>query len=1821
MKLHLPKLLRNAVLACMAAVVGISTSAQGGEVISINFGSNQKAINGTDFPDESATLNGVTGAHWNNIADNQTGANAADIALVNSSGVAAGVLSVSGKGSSWSSGSFSAADRNTLENAMLQGYLDLDTEGQYVIDSTVDHISTDLFLYFSGDKTGESEQYSPINVDGITYIGGEGDDNDEAGKSEAWGDRTRTASQSLSDKNSIVLRDVDGISHIFNVADVPNAGRSTIAGMQIVLNDLNAHTITSSANVSALTCTTGYLDITAEGTGCTLNYDSGSLKGVQLSSGNLTLTAATGTKFDVARLWAKEGTTLTVDAELADRSVVLGGLGSITLNQNQTVQDFTVQGDLHIANGVSVVVQSSYNHLGGTLTAGTGASLYMNVAAGADGAVAGVTLNLNQTWASDLLSTEYLGVMVGTDAAGSLAFDGAGSVKFVKAPSASGDVTISLNSISAGTTAGAQSISVGDGVTVAGTFDGQLKLEHNQVFTVGEGVSLSFKQAEDSTGGRAIVLGNGTLNIDGGSITAESLCLADGASGRQSNLAITNGGYLEITSTDNDDGKHGGICLSHWQYSTTNVLIEEGEFRALDAKVNMVYTATAANLTIGAAGVMNTKGLRMDGAANVSVSGMLNLGTIGIENPSGSLTINGGTLGALSAEGWSGAQDITIAGGSTVQLAVYDVNTKTYSGSADIALNGVTNLSGSIALSGGGTLSLSNAALSAATTFTGEAELALSGRQSIAYNLTHTTGVTRLEDFEYSGEGALTLGAAVITGELKMMNSKGGAISMQSFTAGEGATLAYGTEGQLAQLGSIGGAVSLNLYGVGSKLAEGVDLGFTRGTKTLDEIKAMLTVIDLSDYTLSEGANGNVFLTSSATLPTDWDYNWGAFLAHAPKLGAGKTFEDSDYGTFKTYNVVSLSGSSCDVDGVISVKLEQNSKENTVVLGGILDSAEKEALGETLNKEVWIKATGGTYSLIAGGSWNAWYRENNTKYGHILNGDTHIVVDRANVANIVGGQFQDDQTAVHNGDTYISVYTDTVKGFIVGSGVTHHNSSVTQTGNTNIYIYSPLASDVSQIIPDHDCLANTNYSLVAVVGGSVKAANAAQSSATLNGNTNITIDIASAAEGAQFTKAVIGGHYDAWNPFVQTLRGNTNVTIDAEGVAFTENVIAGSLTGGKKASSISGSTNLTIEGGTFTAAGKGVYGGSFVMAYDGAMTVGATNVEIKGGTIANLVGGSNYGGTTETEANGSIGNISVSVSGGEVQSLIGGSRIERNKAESTIAQGGIVVDLIGGTVGDVYAAGEQVNASKLTAASTQVTIGAGVTIADGKTISGGYKLAEGMSGSTVTGDSTLVLSAAQNRSGVNFKDFNKITASANATIGSISNTAAVTKNGTGILTLGAATNSLAGGLTVSEGGLATAAVTTLGGALTMSDGTSLNLSSGALTLVAGDSGAALSLTNVALTTGTLDETSTLISGISALTGYTSGEVAASTFFSSINNITNLSSYKVKVENGSLILLHSSAPLYWEGGDGNWNSSGWAETDGATTGLGAFVSGADVTFSNTASTITVNTNASVGIMTVSGAAYTFNRTESNTITASGLVIGENASATFGAGALDLAALESLSIAAGGVLDLTAMDGVTVFNETTNMAEGAGTIKLTAGSQWMLAGGSEAEPKHFSIDVNYEFSGDTTMNSGSYTHSVLDIKGDMDIDGVFLLENRITADVMGGNLKATEIKLGHGTAGYAGHLKMSAGTITAGAITVSNAATTTNTFTMQGGTLELTGTAGIAATIDTQITGGKLKTGDNSWSITGAEIGGSTAGAVTIETGTGTIELVNATLTST
>ena len=261
----------------------------------------------------------------------------------------------------------------------------------------------------------------------------------------------------------------------------------------------------------------------------------------------------------------------------------------------------------------------------------------------------------------------------------------------------------------------------------------------------------------------------------------------------------------------------------------------------------------------------------------------------------------------------------------------------------------------------------------------------------------------------------------------------------------------------------------------------------------------------------------------------------------------------------------------------------------------------------TLNRDVWLKVTGGTHNEVIGGANNDW--RNN--HANAVNGNLLTEVVGATVNQVVGGIAGcstggvDGDGLPFTGDTLVTIGEGAqVVGNIVGGNGMYHARTFTHTGNTTVRVRALQTRRGEGSTRLNNYLYGNH-----LIGGSVSADGSSRNNThftvTQTGDSTVEVVLPDDAAGT-FAKEIIGGSYNAASDsdtYTFAIGGNVSVLIDApEAVTFAYPIYAG--TRGPQ-SSVGGKVTLTLRGGTFT---------SDILPYGDTPTItGGTELVLAGG--------------------------------------------------------------------------------------------------------------------------------------------------------------------------------------------------------------------------------------------------------------------------------------------------------------------------------------------------------------------------------------------------------------------------------------------------------------------------------------------------------------------------------------------------------------------------------------------------------------------------------
>ena len=405
-------------------------------------------------------------------------------------------------------------------------------------------------------------------------------------------------------------------------------------------------------------------------------------------------------------------------------------------------------------------------------------------------------------------------------------------------------------------------------------------------------------------------------------------------------------------------------------------------------------------------------------------------------------------------------------------------------------------------------------------------------------------------------------------------------------------------------------------------------------------------------------------------------------------------------------------------------------------------------------------------------------------------------------------------------------------------------------------------------------------------------------------------------------------------------------------------------------------------------------------------------------------------------------------------------------------------------------------------------------------------------------------------------------------------------------------NTYQGGTDITEGTVNVTSTTGLGTGVTTVDGGALTLGAegttelGGLTLTTGSvqlAGAErLNVTGaLTLSGGEMDLSNITVDGAGDIILATVGGAISVAEGVAITGISEEITSKYKLElldrDSKLVLAvtDTSIPLFWNIGDGNWNSeegnTPWGDKgDDTSTGL-PYSSGVAVTISGTeGGTITVGGAQSAASLTVAQSGYTLAAAEGGSLSITGdLTVNEGK--TFTLGFLPTVG-GSMVVNEGSELDAKAVEignEAGTFNTILDKTTGDGTLKLQAvdGKAVVLTGNAEVKVANLDVTGALELNSWKTQNLGL---TVGEGKTVTVHDGSLIVESTASLTVSGGTLDAQGgITLGHAEANHPGTLNMSAGEVKTTGFTLRDNGTQ-NVVNVTGGTLTITGASAFSQT---------------------------------------------------
>lgn len=571
----------------------------------------------------------------------------------------------------------------------------------------------------------------------------------------------------------------------------------------------------------------------------------------------------------------------------------------------------------------------------------------------------------------------------------------------------------------------------------------------------------------------------------------------------------------------------------------------------------------------------HSQNLDKSGAGSLTITGTLSVeGTLTLQEGSltiqqattatgarlsgGSLTAAALTAGTYVISGTANAThsgNVTVAGALDIQTegAVSMTNARS-DGSVRIA-GGTVTLSGS--LSGHDSMMIAGGTITAAN--------ASGGRFLMSGGSLSLSGNMEVDSFRLAdGNLSLTGQSSSLSIHKELNMNYNGSLSHSSLSLDNGIVLSYSPgASQTIKIPTGSSAyagleyLSINLLGLTpEQLYQGIDLGIA---SSVDKSAINISTLSEGSYTLTRN-DGYWFLkTNSPTVGahTMWDRNWGDAIAASGPAGIRErqwTIDGVDPGLYNDPYYSSQYNTAAILTG--------SSNDRATVYGGAYGTAHIDGSGGTVDRNVWLYARGGSFALMAGGSYNATCNWNLGSANKEV--DTHLIISSGatSIGSVVAGNMRASGQTSWSGDGYISVDSGNVSGSVVGGSIHSSQDTVGAThnhmGNSTILIYAPLGTNARTVVIDttrtdtESGLRDYMYGGV-ICGGSLNYHS--NQTSTQTGDNFITVDFAGAAgRSSDMAKSIAGGHFGSG---VQQQTGDTTVRIrNTRGSDFTGKAIA-----------------------------------------------------------------------------------------------------------------------------------------------------------------------------------------------------------------------------------------------------------------------------------------------------------------------------------------------------------------------------------------------------------------------------------------------------------------------------------------------------------------------------------------------------------------------------------------------------------------------------------------------------------------------------------------
>jgi fibronectin-binding autotransporter adhesin len=1019
------------------------------------------------------------------------------------------------------------------------------------------------------------------------------------------------------------------LTQTFGTNIVLEPGTATAAGSYAFVNNSadSSDILNVTGNISAGT-TTNAVTLTLGGSNTATNTISGALtaggatNGLNLTKSGASTWALSGTGSSIATLTVGQGSLNLTGGTLSATSTIVGNAANTTgtLAISGGTQTLGVVQLATTAAGVTGII----NQTGGTVNA-TSVNLGQSSGAGAMGQlnISGGTFNITST-ATGALRANNAASEITISTGGTLNLAGPGAISSVSA----GSLTIadSLSQFNAGT----QTIAVSTGA--AGT------ITNYGTFIAG---TVNLLSSTDTTG----IVGNGTLNLDGGTFTTTSIVTKSAEASQTANVNF-NGGTLVYGGTTNAT-----ILASNSGPGPASIL--SATVQSGGALINTGTGSSSNTVTISQALTHDaTLTSSLDGGLTKSGSEALLLSALNTYN--GATTVNAGVLTAGIAQSGS-------AGAFGTNSAVVLANT------AGVALN-LNNFNETIgSLTGGGAaggnVTLGSAVLTVGTDNTSPAAYAgvISGTGSVVKTGTGTEILTGASTYS----GATTIdGGTLNVGTLAAVNTAS-SIGKGS-SAGSAADLVFGG-GKLQYTQTTGAATTNRLFTIGDANGNTASIS-SSSTVAADTLSFTNTGAVAFGNTAAHTLTLTGSNTGNNTLALSIGDNTGA--TSLVKSGAGTWL--------LTNNSNSYTGGTTITGGVLESTTTHSLGSNSGALkisgGGTLDIENVAQTVGLVNLGTTSTTTGSTIQSTGGTNTLATSGVTVDGSGNVIASSINLtgaITQDSNSGLTVNGTIASDTLnasgATLGGSGTVTGLTDVTSGTINGSGLALTGGALFHsTGNT-------LSGTETGTVSLAASAAGTQS------GGTLTGnlAQGAGSSFTANGTITGTDTMSSGASLAG-TGAISGTVSLAGT---NTLSSTGTLTTGGLSVSGTGNQISsGTVAGGGTINSggaLTVSNGATWKGASFTDNGALVLASGSNVSGTGALAVSAGAVLAGSGTSS--TGSFSVTGDSSTRADVLVGHTagSTNTTGqltlqGTTSSSIGSATLEFNLNAATPGESNVL---------------------------------------------------------------------------------------------------------------------------------------------------------------------------------------------------------------------------------------------------------------------------------------------------------------------------------------------------------------------------------------------------------------------------------------------------------------------------------------------------------------------------------------------------------------------